>query len=220
MKTLSKLIITLALFFSVAQIARAEGDAYLLNVELTTVVGTAKNDFQTGNMIQVVSIVADDPKEYDLTGSNPSSRLFPGKGTLNFESPAFARTWPGIINNDINSTLQINGTGQFTDFLNVVSFSSTRDGVNYQHNAIVAFSNTIKNFREGKEGNYKFYASIKNGDVYEYLVAGNIRSMTVCDSLCRSKPMFGVPDSTVLNFYNRDKIDAQRIRPRNPRNEE
>jgi hypothetical protein len=222
MKIFSKIIASFIILVSLAQASRAESDMYLLNVEVKGVSGYGTRDFKVGDTMEVIAILADDPNEYSLKPSPTAAGIYQREfgstvATIYFDSISFAKNWPGIISNDTTSTLELNKSNSTTNFVNFVKFSSNYDGDTYEHSAFIQFDNTIQNFRQGVPGVYTFNAHTRLNGVFHYSVRGDIKSLSLCDFECRTRTMYGIPNSTVIDKYNVGKINLRTRRPNDRR---
>jgi hypothetical protein len=218
MKVISKLVISLILFFGTAQAAKAEAGVYELDVVLTSVGGTASREFKTGDTIKVMSVLADMPEDYKLISKSPGDweRTLPRVATIGFDSNSFARMWPGWINGDLFSRMTLNKRSTFIDFDNTVYFSSQTEGVSsgkrfHEHLVSITLRDNIKSYREGKIGNNSFFAVISTSENLDYTIRGDIMVVRACNSQCQSQFRGGIPPFSNLYHYNETKMMLMKL---------
>jgi hypothetical protein len=211
MKAISILVLTLAVFNSFTQTVFAEGNNYLMNVKLKTVLGTALNDFRVDQTIQLRGVVTDDPSTYGLknitySGQHDDEKFSslsflrdfePTDTLMNFNSPSFFKNWKGVKDSNISSSIE------FKQYLpgfiskSMVFFTSSTGNEKYMHIAEINLRNSLQNFKLGAREGYSFRAAILSASnrKFHYFVEGDIESFDKCDKNCESMNLIGIPNN-------------------------
>jgi hypothetical protein len=196
MKIFSKIACSMLLVLLSSQTARAESGVYKLLVEVTRVDGVAKNDYRVGSVVEVISMISDQPEGFNIprTGNTQWYRPFEKNITIKFGSPSFVKNWDLLSEDLVSSLIRLDTSTENPKFENFTIIYSKVDDISYEQTMTIKFPNSIENFRQGKGEGYTFIANTFSELGYTYYLTGDIKSMTPCDSQCQTNYSYALPE--------------------------